>query len=82
MSLSTISYLVSACTLVGTIANAYQRRWGFLVWICTNSFWIIYNLINKEYSQVIVYAINLVVSIIGWFKWKTPKSTSPLKKED
>ena len=41
-----LTYIVTAATMIGTIANSLQKRWCFYVWAVTNTFWMIY---NKEY---------------------------------
>lgn len=64
-----LAYIVTVITLIGTIGNSFQKKWCFYIWIPTNIFWIIYNIIIKQYAQSIVYLINLITSIIGLNKW-------------
>ena len=69
-----VSYIVTVITLIGTFANAFKKRWSFLVWIVTNLFWIGYNLYIKQPQQAIIYAANLITSIIGFVYWGKTKS--------
>lgn len=76
MDIKTVSYMVAALTLVGTAANACQKRWGFIIWMFTNLFWAVYNIFQGEYAQTIIYTINIIAAIGGWFKWGKEKKCS------
>ena len=65
-----IPYLITAASIVGTVANSLQKRWCFWVWLCTNAFWIVFNVINKSYAQALLYAFNFAMSILGLKKWR------------
>ncbi len=65
-----VSYIVTVITIIGTIANSFQKWWCFIIWIATNTFWIIYNLAIKEYQQAIIYFVNDITSIIGIINWR------------
>lgn len=65
-----IAYVVTAITLIGTIANAYGKRWSFYVWLFTNGYWALHNLINGDIAQAIVFIVNAVVCVIGLKKWR------------
>lgn len=69
--LMVITLIVTIITLIGTVANSFQKRWCFYIWICTNLFWIGYNLYIFEYFQTVIYVANLITSIIGLIKWKS-----------
>lgn len=64
------AYIITAASIIGTAANSFQKRWCFIIWICTNTFWIIYNIIYKSYAQALLYSFNLIMAIIGLIKWK------------
>lgn len=74
-----ISYLVSIITIVGTVANAFQKRWCFWIWLITNAFWIGWNIAVGEYAQSVIYVVNLTTCIIGLFKWKRNKKEGQRK---
>lgn len=74
-----ISYVVSIITIVGTVANAFQKRWCFWIWLITNAFWIGWNIAVGEYAQSVIYVVNLTTCIIGLFKWKRNKNGNQRK---
>lgn len=65
-----IAYIVTALSIVGTVANSFQKRWCFFVWAFTNSFWCVFNIINGSYAQAILYAFNFAMAFIGLWKWR------------
>ena len=64
-----IAYIVSAASIIGTIANSFKKRWCFIVWGITNIFWIVYNIMLLSYAQALLYAFNLAMAIVGFIKW-------------
>lgn len=67
-----IAFLFTAASIVGTLANSFQKKWCFYIWLCTNSFWCVYNAINAQYAQALLYVFNLATCIIGLYKWRRP----------
>jgi hypothetical protein len=65
-----LPYIMTAATIVGTVANSFQKRWCFYVWGVTNAFWCVHNIILREYAQAGLYAFNFVMAIVGLVKWK------------
>ncbi len=65
-----ITYLVALSSMVGTVANSFQKKWCFYIWICTNVFWFIYNAYLSQYAQAMLYLFNFVTCILGLIKWK------------
>lgn len=77
-----IAYIVTVASIIGTVANSFQKRWCFLVWTFTNTFWCVFNIVNNSYAQAILYAFNLIMAIIGLWKWKQKeKKNGGLKNE-
>lgn len=68
-----ISYIITLMSIVGTVANAFQKRWCFYVWILTNLFWIIYDVWIGAYGQAALYVANCITCVIGLRKWKNEK---------
>lgn len=64
-----VAYIVTFATIIGTIANSYQKSWCFIIWSFTNLFWTIYNILNKQYAQALLYLFNLIMSIVGLWQW-------------
>lgn len=72
--------IITVITLIGTIGNSFQKSWCFYIWIPTNLFWTIYNLYIGQYQQALLYAVNLVTSIIGLYRWRLPKIAKKPRK--
>ena len=65
-----IPYIMTAVSIVGTVANSFGKRWCFYVWAVTNTFWICYNVAIGTYAQALLYTFNLTTCVIGLYKWK------------
>lgn len=72
-----IPYIITAASIVGTVANSLQKRWCFYVWLCTNSFWCIYNAVNGGYAQAVLYAFNFAMAVLGLIKWRRKRTRVP-----
>ena len=72
--MQTISYIMTALSIVGTVANAFQKRWCFIIWLFTNLFWVIYDLWIGAYGQALLYVVNCVTCVIGLWRWKKIKT--------
>ena len=70
-----ISWSMTAVGIIGTILNSYQKRSGFIFWLISNVFWIVFNIQNTSYAQAAVYAFNSAMCIIGLYKWKKINDT-------
>ncbi len=65
--------VLTVLAIGGAVANAFQKWWGFVLWICANTGWIVYELSIGELSQVpmwIVYDIISAIGIVAWLKNK------------
>lgn len=65
-----IAYAATAASIVGTVANSFQKRWCFWVWGCTNTFWCVFNILSGSYAQAILYAFNFAMAVVGLVKWR------------
>lgn len=74
-----IAYAVTALSIVGTIANSFQKRWCFWVWGFTNTFWCVFNIVNGSYAQALLYAFNFAMAIVGLIRWRNQKTRIPEK---
>lgn len=64
------NYLIAIITLIGTIGNAFGKEWSFKVWLITNIYWVIYNYINRDIPQCLIFTANVIVCIIAIIKWR------------
>lgn len=78
-----IAYIITAASVIGTVANSFGKRWCFIVWGITNTFWIAYNISINSYAQAMLYAFNLLMAIVGFIKWrgKTRKNYTKAVKQ-
>lgn len=56
-------------SIIGTIANAYRRRWGFVVWLVTNITWCVYDYLQQEYAQSALFGVYAILAVVGWVQW-------------
>lgn len=63
-------YIVTAASIIGTVANSLQKRWCFYIWLLTNAFWCAFNAAGGSYAQSLLYAFNFAMAILGLIKWK------------
>lgn len=76
--MSILSYIITAITLIGTVANSLQKIWCFYIWIPTNLFWAVYNIIIGQYAQAVLYTVNAATSVIGLVRWsRAAKNKKP-----
>lgn len=68
-----LPYIVTALSIIGTVANSFQKRWCFWLWACTNTFWSVYNIMAGSYAQAVLYAFNFAMAILGLCKWRRNK---------
>lgn len=66
-----VAYIVTALSIIGTVANSLQKRWCFWIWICTNTFWCVYNIALSSYAQAVLYGFNFAMAVLGLCKWRT-----------
>ena len=63
-------WIVTAASIVGTVANIYKRRWCFYVWAATNSVWVSYDLWKGAPAQAALMAVYTGLAIWGTIQWK------------
>lgn len=62
--------IVTAISIIGTMANIYQKRWCFIIWLFTNSFWFTYDFAIGQYAQALLFAVYFILAVIGLVKWR------------
>ena len=65
-----IPYIITALAIIGTVGNSCKKIWGFYIWLCTNAFWCVFNVMHRSYAQAILYAVYFILAIVGIVKWK------------
>lgn len=75
-----IAYFVTIASIIGTVANSFQKRWCFWVWGCTNTFWCIFNIMNGSYAQALLYTFNFIMAVVGLAKWKKREAAQNIQR--
>ena len=65
-----ISIIITIIACAGTIANALKKRWGFILWVISNSYFALHNAYNDDWAQTAFFTFNLIFCLIGLLKWK------------
>jgi len=66
-------WIVSAASLVGTIANIYRKAFCFWIWVFCNALWVIYDIEKNVYPQAALMAVYFFLAVWGIFKWRNQK---------
>jgi hypothetical protein len=74
MTLDYAMWIVTAASLVGTVANIKKRRGCFTVWIVTNTIWAAYDLSIGAFAQAALMATYAVLSVWGAIAWRAPEN--------
>lgn len=59
----------TAVAIIGTILNAKQLRFGFILWMITNGVFVVYNLYLGSLQQAALFCVYLGLSLYGWINW-------------
>jgi nicotinamide riboside transporter PnuC len=65
-----LSWTFCATAFIGTILNAKMNRYGFLLWMISNTYMIAYFFLIKEWAQLALNTAYFYMSVYGWFEWK------------
>jgi hypothetical protein len=64
-----MSWVIAYISIAGVIINIFKNPFCFVLWLLTNGFWCLFNIINKLYSQAFIFLIYFLLSIFGLIKW-------------
>jgi hypothetical protein len=67
------TYLITAASIIGTVANIYKKQWCFVIWLFTNSAWLVIDLMAGLYAQSVLFAVYIALSVMGLAKWGKKK---------
>jgi len=59
----------TAVAIIGTILNAKQLRFGFILWMLTNGVFVVYNLYIKSFPQAALFSVYFGLAVYGWISW-------------
>ncbi|NGX28480.1 MAG: hypothetical protein K940chlam1_00661 [Candidatus Anoxychlamydiales bacterium] len=55
--------------IMGTILNAKQVRFGFIVWMITNAVFVVFNIYMKIYPMAALFSVYFGLALYGWISW-------------
>ena len=65
-----ISWTASGFATIGTLANNYRKKSGFVFWMIANCIWIYFDLfVVVNIPQMIQFAFFAIMNIHGWKQW-------------
>jgi nicotinamide riboside transporter PnuC len=59
----------TAVAICGTILNAKQVRFGFILWMITNAVFIVNNIYMKSLPQAALFTVYLGLAVFGYISW-------------
>lgn len=65
-----MEYFAMFLGVFGLYLVGEKNRWGFMVWIVSNSLWIIFATIHGHWGMLTQFIIFSGVAIWNWYKWK------------
>ena len=68
-----MTWLITAASIVGVIANVYKKPWCFSIWLFTNTAWMIIDYNKGLYAQSFLFFIYVLLAAWGLWKWKSQK---------
>ncbi len=64
-----LMWFVTAASIAGVVLNNYRRRECFMIWIVTNTVWMVYDFMIGAMAQAAMFALYIVLSVWGLIKW-------------
>jgi nicotinamide riboside transporter PnuC len=68
-----IGWIATVIAMIGVVLNARHNIICFYLWIGSNSYYTVVNVLSGSYSQAALFAFNLVMAIYGIYCWKRKK---------
>jgi len=65
-----IGWIATVIAMVGVVLNARHNIICFYLWIGSNSYYTVVNVLSGSYSQAALFAFNLVLAVYGIHCWK------------
>lgn len=71
MIFTILNLILTAICLLGTWANTKQLRVGFVLWIFTNTVYMLMDIfMYKNYGRALLFAVQTGMCVIGIWNWK------------
>lgn len=67
-TLSNLTWILVVLSILGNVFVIYDRKtMGYMTWLVANIGWITYNVYIKEFSQMSLFLVYTLLSILGIF---------------
>lgn len=67
-----ITWILTATSVLGAALNAMGRRVGFVVWMASNTGWVVANATRGLWPEAALFSAYLGFSMVGFFMWGRP----------
>lgn len=67
-----VTLILTAASVLGAGLNAMGYRSGFVVWIGSNTGWVIANACRGLWPEAALFLAYLGFSVVGFFMWSRP----------
>ncbi len=64
-----LHWVITALSITGVILNIQKSPLGFVIWIITNTSWMIIDWRKRIYAQAALFFVYLILSIYGLISW-------------
>jgi len=71
--LGNLMWAVTGASVVGVVLNIKKKRICFVIWLCTNSLWCMYDFWMGAYAQSALFSVYVVLAIWGIIAWKSER---------
>lgn len=66
-------WILTGLSILGTLFNLQKRAAGWVIWSIANLGWIVVFLGREMMAEAFLFAVYLVLSVYGIFKWWNPE---------
>lgn len=73
MILNIFSWLLTILSVIGAIRNAQGKIDGFIIWLVSNSGWVVYDIVTNQPAQIALFSVYTIITIYGLYKWRKIK---------
>ena len=65
-----IGWVATVIAMIGVVLNARGSIVCFYVWLLSNGYYTVVNVLSGSYSQAALFAFNLIMAVYGIYCWK------------
>ena len=76
------TWIITILSIVGVVLNIKKKKICFLIWIVTNTSWMIIDYLEGLYSQSALFLVYLILAFYGLIEWNRKKEKENCKNGD